>query len=53
MHRSGAVRPAGAVAYFVRDGGLHPPNLLPAAQNEIPASGYFVLCSLKYSAERS
>lgn len=49
MHRPGA----GAVAYFVRDGGLHPPNLLPAAQNEIPASDYSVPCGLKYSAKRS
>ena len=35
---AGAVRPAGGVAYFVRDGALHSPNPLCALRSQTPAS---------------
>ena len=34
---AGAVRPAGGVAYFVRDGALHSPNPLCAPRSQTPA----------------
>ncbi len=38
---AGAVRPAGGVAYFVRDGELHSPNPLCAPRSQTPASRLF------------
>ena len=38
---AGAVRPAGGVAYFVRDGALHSPNPLCAPRSQTPASRLF------------
>ena len=38
---AGAVRPAGGIAYFVRDGALHSPNPLCAPRSQTPASRLF------------